>query len=179
MLTTDAMTVRDASPDDAPAIAAIYAHHVLNGTASYDTEPPSVEHFAAKIRHVNGAGWPFLVAEAAGGLVTGYAYATQFRDRPAYAFTCENSIYVHADWHGRGVGRKLLLTLIERAEAAGFRQMVAVIGGAEPASVRLHERCGFETVGRVHAAGWKKGRWLDSIYMQRALGAGSSTPPAP
>lgn len=177
MLTTHAMTVRDARPGDAAAIAAIYAYHVLNGTASYDTEPPSVEHFAAKVRDVQGAGWPFLVAEEPGGPLTGYAYATQFRDRAAYAFTCENSIYVDAGWHGRGIGRKLLLTLIERAEAAGFRQMVAVIGGAEPASVRLHERCGFDAVGRIHSAGWKKSRWLDNVYMQRALGAGSSTPP--
>lgn len=169
--------IRQVRKQDAPAVAAIYAHHVLHGTASYDTQPPSEEDTLAKIRRILGAGWPFLVAEEDGQAV-GYAYATQFRDRAAYAWTCENSIYVHAGWQGRGLGKALLLELCRRAEQFGFRQMVAVIGGAEPASVALHAASGFEEVGRLRAAGWKHGRWLDNVYMQLALGKGSSEPPA-
>ena len=169
--------IRDVSEQDAGAIAAIYAHHVLHGTASYDMQPPSVEETLGKIRRVVGAGWPFLVAEQ-DGRVVGYAYATQFRDRAAYAWTCENSIYVDSDWHGRGIGKDLLRELCRRAEGFGFRQMVAVIGGAEPASIALHEACGFSEAGRLLAAGWKHGRWLDNVYMQIALGKGSSAPPA-
>lgn len=168
--------IRNASEDDAPAIAAIYGHHVIHGTASYDTEPPTVEETVAKIRRIAEANWPFIVFEQNGQAV-GYAYATQFRDRPAYAWTCENSIYVHPDWNGRGVGKALLTELLQRAEAFGFRQMAAVIGGAEEASVRLHQSCGFREVGRLHSAGWKHGRWLDNVYMQIALGKGSSEPP--
>ena len=112
------------------------------------------------------------------GQIVGYAYATQFRDRAAYAWTCENSIYVHPDWQGRGLGTALLLELCRSAEEFGFRQMVAVIGGAEPASIALHEACGFQEVGRLRSAGWKHGRWLDNVYMQLALGKGSSEPPA-
>jgi phosphinothricin acetyltransferase len=101
--------------------------------------------------------------------VVGYAYATQFRDRAAYRFTSENSIYVHPEWMGRGIGKALLQALLQEAAACGFRTMVAVVGGGEPASVGLHAACGFEEVGRLHAVGWKKERWLDSVYMQREL----------
>jgi L-amino acid N-acyltransferase YncA len=168
--------IRDVCEEDAEAIASIYGHHVRHGTASYDLEPASTVETLAKIRRIVSAGWPFIVAEEDGEVV-GYAYATQFRDRDAYAWTCENSIYVHADRQGRGVGKALLGELCERAEQGGFRQIVAVIGGAEPASIALHAKCGFREVGRLHAAGWKHGRWLDSVYMQRALGVGSSEPP--
>jgi phosphinothricin acetyltransferase len=168
--------IRDVREDDATAVAAIYAHHVLHGTASYDTEPPSVEDMRAKIRHIAEAGRPFIVAQQKGQVI-GYAYATQFRDRAAYAWTAENSIYVHPDWQRKGVGKALLEELCRKAEAHGFRQIVAVIGGAEAASVRLHASCGFREVGRLYAAGWKHGRWLDNVYMQRALGKGSSEPP--
>jgi phosphinothricin acetyltransferase len=168
--------IREVSELDADAIAAIYAHHVLHGTASYDMEPPSTDETLAKIRRIVGAGWPFIVAEQ-DGQVIGYAYATQFRDRAAYAWTCENSIYVHPDWQGRGIGKALLHDLCRLAEGYGFRQMVAVIGGAEPASIALHAACGFREVGRLHSAGWKRGRWLDNVYMQMALGKGSSEPP--
>jgi phosphinothricin acetyltransferase len=163
------MDIRDAAESDAAAVHAIYAHHVLNGTASYDLEPPPLDHIRDKIRWVLGEGWPFLVAEH-GGAVIGYAYATQFRDRAAYRFTAENSIYVHPNWMSRGVGRALLETLVDRSAAFGFKTMVAVIGGAELASVGLHARCGFEQVGRLRRVGWKKERWLDSLYMQRDLG---------
>jgi phosphinothricin acetyltransferase len=168
--------IRDVTEEDAEAIAAIYAHHVAHGTASYDTAAPSVDETWAKIRRIIDASWPFIAADQDGSVV-GYAYVTQFRDRAAYAWTCEDSIYVHPDWQGRGIGRGLLQALLRRAEEFGFRQMTAVIGGAEPASIRLHAGCGFREVGRLHAVGWKHGRWLDSVYMQIALGEGSSEPP--
>jgi L-amino acid N-acyltransferase YncA len=166
----DTATIRDVQESDAAAIAAIYGHHALHGTASYDYEPLSAGDTLAKIRRITGAGWPFLVAEA-DGQVAGYAYATQFRDRDGYRYTCENSIYVDADRTGRGIGKVLLLRLIERSAAYGFKQMVAVIGGAEPASIALHAACGFREAGRLSKVGWKKERWLDNVYMQRALGS--------
>ena len=121
-----------------------------------------------KIRRIAAAGWPFLVAEV-GGTVAGYAYVTQFRDRDAYRFTAENSIYVHPGHMGRGVGRALLQALLQRASVYGFRTIIAVIGGAEPASIALHAALGFKEAGRLQAVGWKHERWLDSVYMQRAL----------
>ena len=169
------MQVRPATEADAAAVAAIYAHHVAHGTASFDTEPRSVDATRDKIAECRTGGWPFLVADH--GELLGYAYATPFRDRPAYARTCENSIYVDASAHGRGLGTALLSALVEAAEAAGFRQMIAVIGGGEPASVALHAKLGFEHAGRMKSVGWKFGRWLDTVYMQRALGAGDVTPP--
>lgn len=159
---------RSACSRDAEAIAGIYAHHVLHGTASFEEEPPSADSWRQKIEAVEAKGWPFLVAEA-GGLVAGYAYATQFRDRPAYRYSCENSIYVHPDCVGKGIGRRLLTELISSARSAGFRQMIAVIGGAEPASVALHRSCGFSEAGRMKEVGFKFDRWLDSLYMQRGL----------
>lgn len=169
-------TIRRARPDDAPATAAIYAHHVAHGTASFDTEPRSDADMAARIAECAGRGWPFLVAEA-GGEVIGYAYATQFRDRPAYRSTCENSIYISPGHVGRGVGALLLDALVKAAADSGFRQMIAVIGGAEPASVALHARAGFVEAGRMRSVGRKFGRWLDTLYMQLTLGPGDSMPP--
>ena len=162
------VTIRDVREADAAAIAELYGHHVLHGTASYEVEPPSADDTLAKIQRIAAAGWPFLVAEL-DGEVAGYAYVTQFRDRAAYRFTCENSIYVRYDCTGRGVGRLLLDDLVERAAEFGFKQIVAVVGGAEPASVAVHEKSGFEVVGRLSKVGWKKERWLDTVYMQRAL----------
>jgi phosphinothricin acetyltransferase len=169
-------TIRHAEPRDAVATAGIYAHHVAHGTASFDTEPRSETEMAEKIAECAARGWPFLVAEA-GGEVVGYAYATQFRDRPAYASTCENSIYIHPDHIGQGVGTLLLGALLEAATRAGFRQMIAVAGGAEPASAALHARLGFVEAGRMRSVGRKFGRWLDTLYMQKALGPGDTTPP--
>ena len=168
--------VRAARPSDAAAIAEIYGYHVANGTASFDTVARSRSDTLAKIAECDGHAWPFLVAEI-DGLVVGYAYATQFRDRPAYASTCENSIYISPSHVGRGIGRKLLSALIEAAERAGFRQMIAVIGGAEPASVALHSNVGFIETGRMRSVGRKFNRWLDSLYMQKTLGPGESEDP--
>jgi L-amino acid N-acyltransferase YncA len=164
--------VRDATVADAPEIAAIYAHHVLHGTASFETEPPTVDFWSAKIGDIVARAWPFVVAENSGDLL-GYAYATQFRDRAAYAHTCENSIYVRADAIGRGVGMSLMTALIDRAEAAGFREIIAVIGGGEPASIALHAKCGFRHAGRMENVGRKFGRLLDTVYMQRSTAQGS------
>jgi phosphinothricin acetyltransferase len=163
------MDMRDVQESDAEAIAAIYGHHVLHGTASYDLEPPPAEFHHDKIRRIQAAGWPFIVAEADGG-VAGYAYVTQFRDRAAYRFTAEDSIYVHHDAMRRGIGKALLDELLERSAAFGFRTIIAVIGGAEPASIALHAKCGFREAGRLHAVGWKHERWLDSVYLQIELG---------
>jgi len=159
---------RAAQARDAEQIAAIYAHHVLHGTASFDEIPPSAEFWRDKIAAVQAHGWPFIAAESDGALL-GYAYATQFRDRPAYRFSCENSIYVHPDQVGRGIGKTLLSELIAAARQSGFRQMIAVIGGGEPASVALHRSCGFVEAGRMKNVGFKVGRSLDSVYMQLEL----------
>lgn len=166
----DGLIIRDVTEADAEAITAIYSHHVLNGTASYDVEPPSIDETLAKIRRIAAAGWPFLVAEVEDEPVA-YAYVTQLRDRAAYAYTCENSIYVRHDRIGGGIGKVLLGELCGRAAAFGFRQMISVIGGAEPGSIVLHARCGFVEAGRLREVGFKNGRWLDTVYMQRALEA--------
>jgi L-amino acid N-acyltransferase YncA len=162
------LIVRPVLPVDAEAIAAIYAHHVLHGTATFDTEPPQEAFWLEKIETLQGRRWPFLIAEMEGTIV-GYAYATQFRDRPAYAHTCENSIYIAADRLGQGVGTKLLASLLDTARDAGFDQMIAVIGGGEPASVALHRKAGFSDNGRMTNVGIKFGRLLDTVYMQRDL----------
>ena len=162
------MDIRDAQESDAEAVHAIYAYHVLHGTASYDIDAPSLDDIRKKMSWILGERWPFLVAEA-DGQVVGYAYSTQFRDRAAYRFTCENSIYVHPDSTGRGIGKALLQALIDRSGEYGFRTMIAVIGGAEPASIAVHAACGFEEAGRLKGVGWKKERWLDNVYMQRNL----------
>lgn len=171
-----AVHIRQAKVQDGGAIAAIYAHHVLHGTATFDTAPRSQADTKAKILECVTRDWPFLVAIIDGAIV-GYAYATQFRDRPAYVLACENSIYIHPDHLGQGVGKALLAALICSAECSGFRQMIAVIGGGEPASVALHTSLGFEHAGRMRSVGRKFGRWLDTVYMQIALGAGDSAPP--
>lgn len=163
--------IRTAIPADASAVAGIYAHHVLHGTASFDTIPQDANFWGAKIADIIGQGWPFLVVEA-GGAVAGYAYATQFRDRPAYAETCENSIYIAPLHAGHGLGSALMEALLPAAARSGFRQMIAVVGGAEPASIALHEKFGFVIAGRMRNVGRKFGRLLDTVYLQRALGDG-------
>jgi phosphinothricin acetyltransferase len=161
---------------DAAAIADIYSEHVRSGTASFDTIPRNIDETREKISSIQAKGWPFLVAVRDEEIV-GYAYAMQFRDRPAYGFACEDSIYVRADRIGLGIGSTLLRTLIAAANTCGFRQMIAVIGGGEPASIALHSRSGFVHAGTMRSVGRKFGQWLDSVYMQKTLGEGDSTAP--
>lgn len=162
--------IRTATPADARAIRAIYAFHVAHGTGSFDTEAPDEAFWREKIADVIARGWPFLVAEWAGAVI-GFAYATQFRDRAAYAKTCENSIYVADGMRRQGIGRALLGALVEASRKVGFEQMISVIGGGEPASVGLHEQLGFVEAGRLQNVGYKFGRQLDTVYMQRDLTA--------
>lgn len=160
--------IRAAQRPDVSAIQAIYAHHVLNGTATFDTEPPDMLFWEQKMAALASRGWPFLVADQ-GGEVVGYCYATQIRERPAYALCCEDSIYVRTKSIGQGIGTALLTALINAAKEAGFEQMVAVIGGGAPSSIALHGKAGFVEVGRLKDVGFKFGRYLDSVYMQRDL----------
>ena len=172
------MPIRPATAADVPELQAIYAHHVLTGTGTFEEVPPSVEEIAARFARVRARGWPWLVSADASG-VLGYAYAAQFRDRSAYRFTLEDSIYVRDDQRGQGVGKALVAQLLEVSAQAGFRQMIAVIGDTENAgSIGLHASLGFHHIGTLRAAGLKFGRWLDVVYMQRPLGAGSTTPAA-
>lgn len=173
---TNPTAIRPADARDVAAIAAIYAEHVRVGTASFDTIPRSIADTEGKITEITARGWPFIVVERDGEIL-GYAYANQFRDRPAYSYACENSIYVRADCMGQGVGAALLRALVDAATAFGFRQMIAVIGGGEPASVALHAKLGFDHAGRMRSVGRKFGRWLDTVYMQRELGEGDHVPP--
>ena len=168
--------VRGAVPEDAAAIQSIYTHHVLNGTASFDMVPRSLTETQQRIVIITSQGWPFLVAEVSSEVV-GYAYVTQFRDRAAYASTCENSIYVSAEKKGLGIGKVLLAELVKQSEDFGFRQMIAVIGGGEPASIAVHSRLGFIHAGRMASVGRKKGKWLDTVYMQLPLGMGDTMAP--
>ena len=169
--------VRAAREDDLPALTEIYAHHVLHGLASFELDPPDTAEMARRYAHVISLGLPYLVAEL-GGRICGYAYAAPYRARPAYRFTVENSVYIHPDCVGNGIGSALLPALIAACEKAGYRQMVAVIGDSENRpSIRLHEKFGFERVGLLPAVGWKFDRWVDSVLMQRALGGGAGDQP--
>ena len=171
------LEVRPARAADADAIAGIYAHHVQHGTASFDAVARTPVQTEEKIRDTLSKGWPFIVAERA-ETILGYAYVTEFRDRPAYGYTCEDSIYVDSAFVGQGVGVQLMRALMERACDCGFRQMIAVIGGGEPASVALHSKMGFTHAGRMRNVGRKFGRWLDTVYMQAELGDGDRSAPA-
>ncbi|MCC7274683.1 MAG: N-acetyltransferase [Alphaproteobacteria bacterium] len=172
------VAVRDSTDADVAAVQRIYAHHVLHGTASFEEEAPSPEEMGRRRADVLARGLPHLVAERQGAVV-GYAYATSYRPRPAYRFAVENSVYVADGLGGHGIGGRLLAALIARVAAGGWRQMVAVIGdSANAASIGLHRRHGFRRVGVLTSVGFKHGRWLDSVLMQRALGDGDATPPA-
>jgi phosphinothricin acetyltransferase len=173
------MQLRPATAADMAAVQAIYAHHVLHGLASFEIEPPAVAEMRRRFDAVAAAGYPYLVA-ADGASVLGYAYASAYRARPAYRHTVEDSVYVAAGATGRGIGRQLLSRLIAECERAGYRQMLAVIGdSANAASIGVHRACGFEMAGTLRAVGFKFGRWVDSVLMQRALGeADRSAPPA-
>ena len=171
------MQVRPATPDDIPEMHAIYAHHVLNGLASFEEEPPSAAELRRRYEALVAQHLPYLVAEF-GGIVAGYAYCGLYRTRSAYRYSLEDSVYVRPDAQGRGIGKTLLGELIRRSEALGYRQMIAVIGdSANAASIGLHESEGFLRAGTLRSVGFKFGRWVDSLIMQRPLGSGDSTPP--
>jgi L-amino acid N-acyltransferase YncA len=169
--------IRPAAPADVPAIAAIYAEAVRHGTASFELEPPDEAEMARRMRALLDGGFPYVVSEL-GGAVVGYAYAGPYRARPAYRFSVEDSIYIDPKAQRRGVGRALLVRLIDESERRGFRQMIAVIGdSAQTPSIELHRALGFRMIGTFESCGYKFGRWLDSVFMQRALGPGDTTKP--
>lgn len=173
------ISIRDAAEADLPAVQAIYARHVLHGFASFEEVPPETAELAARRAAVLAQGLPYLAAEIEGRLV-GYAYAGAYRPRPAYRHTIEDSVYVADGLAGRGIGRALLGALIERCEAGPWRQMVAVIGDSgNAASIALHEAFGFRRAGLLQSTGFKLGRWVDTVLMQRALGPGDTTLPWP
>jgi L-amino acid N-acyltransferase YncA len=170
--------IRPSTDADVAQIAAIYAHHVLHGTGTFEIEPPSAEDMAARRADVLSKGLPYLVAEDA-GRVAGFAYCNWFKPRPAYRFSAEDSIYLAPDAHGRGLGRALLAELATRAEATGVRKLIAVIGDSNNAgSIGVHRSVGFTPVGVLKSCGWKFERWLDVVLMEKALGAGDRTSPA-
>jgi L-amino acid N-acyltransferase YncA len=171
------ITIRPAEDADMAAATAIYAHHVLHGLASFETEPPDAAEMRRRRAEVVARGLPYLVATDADA-VLGYAYASTYRPRAAYANTVENSVYLRPDAIGRGIGQRLLSALVEACEARGLRQMVAVVGdSANLASIRLHEKLGFRRVGVLTNVGYKHGRWLDSMLLQRELGQGAHSGP--
>ncbi len=171
------MDIREARDDDVPDLQAIYAYHVLHGTGTFEEEPPPVEEMAARFHEVVDRGFVWLVAVDATG-VLGFGYYAPFRERSAYRFTVEDSIYVREDVRGQGVGKALVARLIELATAAGLRQMIAVIGDAENiGSIGVHATLGFHMVGTMKSTGIKFGRWLDVVTMQRPLGKGDSNLP--
>jgi len=174
---SDKPTIRPGTEADVASVQAIYAHHVLTGLASFEMEPPDVDAMRRRRQAVVERGFPYLVAEL-GGEIVGYAYAGPYRTRPGYRFTCENSIYIRRGWEGRGIGKALLAPLIAGCEAMGLRQMIANIGDSENhASINLHKSLGFEMAGNLRSVGFKFGRWIDTVLMQRALGTGDETLP--
>jgi L-amino acid N-acyltransferase YncA len=172
------LEIRSAEEADLPAITEIYEHAVRYGTATFELTPPHLAEMSQRYRALIDGGFPYFVAELERDVV-GYAYAGPYRPRPAYRFTVENSIYLRPAIHRQGIGLKLLQRLILECEARGFRQMIAVIGdSANAGSIGVHRRCGFELIGTHPHVGFKFGRWLDTIMMQRALGEGAATIPA-
>jgi L-amino acid N-acyltransferase YncA len=170
-------TIRPSADRDLPEITAIYGHHVLHGTGTFETTPPSESDMAARRADVLAKGLPYLVVED-GGRVLGFAYCQWFKPRPAYRFSAEDSIYLHPDAAGKGLGRALLAELAARAEAAGIRKLIAVIGDSGNAgSIGVHRALGFSPVGQFKSCGWKFGRWLDIVLMEKPLGEADTTPP--
>jgi L-amino acid N-acyltransferase YncA len=169
--------IRPSTEHDLPAITRIYGHHVLHGTGTFETTPPTLEEMTARRADVLSKGLPWLVAEEA-GQVLGFAYGNWFKPRPAYRFSVEDSIYLAPEAAGHGLGRALLAELLATLERGGIRKVMAVIGdSANAGSIGVHRALGFEQVGVVQACGWKFGRWLDIVMMQRAIGEGDRTPP--
>jgi phosphinothricin acetyltransferase len=176
-MSSNPLSIRPSTEADLPAIQAIYAHAVLHGTGTFETEVPEIPEMTRRRSEVLSRSLPWLVAEQE-GRVLGYAYANYFRPRMAYRFCLEDSIYLHPDAQGKGVGRLLLAELIARCEAAGARQMLAVIGDSDnQGSIGVHTALGFEHTGVLKSSGWKFGRWLDVVLMQRQLGPGDQSHP--
>ncbi len=177
MSSSASLLIRDATSADVAAMRSIYAHHVLHGTGTFEEIPPSVEEMAQRFAAIAARGWAWRAAADATG-VLGFGYYNQFRDRTAYRFTVEDSIYVRDDVRGQGVGKALVRQLLDDATARGFRQMVAVIGDSEnTGSIGVHASLGFQMVGTMRAVGLKFGRWLDVVTMQRPLGRGAAEIP--
>lgn len=169
--------IRDATDADMAAIQAIYAHHVTHGLASFELTPPDAAEIARRRAAIRDAGLPYLAAES-DGVVAGFAYAGPYRSRPTYRYTVEDSVYVAEHALGRGIGRALLGALIERCTALGYRQMVAVIGDSDNApSIKLHESLEFRRAAVLRSVGFKLGRWVDIVILQRALGGGDGSLP--
>jgi phosphinothricin acetyltransferase len=169
--------IRPATEADLSTVTAIYDHAVRTGTATFELDPPDRDEMTARFRNLSESGFPYLVATRDGG-VAGYAYAGPYRARPAYRFTVENSVYLHPDARRQGIGSRLLEALVREAAGCGFRQMIAVIGdSANAGSIGVHSRAGFRMVGTFENVGFKFGRWLDTVLMQRALGDGAATTP--
>ena len=169
---------RDSTDADLDEVRAIYSHHVLHGLASFEEIPPDLAEFGSRRAAVLVRGLPYLVAES-DGRVVGYAYATPYRPRSAYRHSLEDSVYVRDGFAGRGIGAALLGELVERCSRGPWRQMIAVIGdSANRASIELHRRLGFRMIGTFRSSGFKFGRWIDSVLMQKELGAGDRTKPA-
>jgi phosphinothricin acetyltransferase len=160
-----------------PAVTEIYHHHVLHSPATFELVPPSFDEMLARYRAIREGSFVYLVAEQ-GGEIAGYAYVSAYRARPAYRFTVENSVYIRSGFERRGLGRLLLQALLQECEKKPFRQVIAVIGdSANAASIELHRNLGFELIGTFHAVGFKFGRWLDSVLMQKEIGEGARTEP--
>src|ERR1700742_1306080 len=171
------LEIRPTIAADLPSITEIYAHEVRQGTATFELVPPDLAEMTRRFQALVDGGFPYLAAHIDGD-IAGYAYASSYRPRPAYRFTVENSVYLRPAIHRRGIGRQLLERLIAECEARGFRQMIAVIGdSANAASIGVHTACGFQMIGTHPSVGLKFGRWLDTVMMQRELGAGASTVP--
>ena len=171
------MLIRLAAASDAAALAAIYAHHVLHGFGTFEEVPPTPEEIEARRRAVTAHGLPYLVAEET-GRVLGYAYAAPFRPRAAYRYTVEDSVYVAPDAQGRGVGKAVLARVLDECEALGLRQAIAVIGdSANAASIALHDALGFAHLGVARSVGFKHGRWVDVVWMQKSLNGGDAGAP--
>ncbi len=171
--------IRPSRDEDIAAITAIYTHHVLHGTGTFEIDPPTPAEMTARRADVLAKGLPYLVAEE-GGQVTGFAHCNWFKPRPAYRFSAEDSIYMAPGAGGRGLGRALLAELAARAEAAGVRKLIAVIGdSANLGSLGVHRSVGFEHVGVLKSCGWKHGQWRDVVLMEKTLGAGDTTSPEP
>jgi phosphinothricin acetyltransferase len=170
--------IRSSQESDLPAITAIYAHHVLHGTGTFETTPPTEAEMTSRRADVLAKGLPYLVIED-GGRVLGYAYCQWFKPRPAYRFSAEDSIYMHPDAAGKGLGKQLLAELAKEAEAVGVRKLIAVIGDSgNEGSIGVHKALGFTHAGTIKSCGWKFERWLDIVIMEKAIGAGDATPPA-